>query len=124
MINNFSTKKTVLFSLSALGLSLIGSVISLPFEAKAACASSIQEVWSEGKFIEGGGVTNCGAARIENDVYNKCQQQAKLDPQIIGVSNTSWYNASSESDRTWDGKRSCKYRATYKCQFVVKTQSL
>ena len=94
-------------------LTLIGYGASISLTTNPACA---QPSW-EGQpfFIEGGGVSNCGAARIDVDAKNACINKAR----DTGVSYKSyrWYNADREDWQEWNGSRKCKYRATVVCVF-------
>ena len=79
-------------------------------------------VTSNEKFIEGSGVTNCGNARIANDVQNRCRTnllslEKSNSSCLYRHVDYSYWNASIDRDKTWDGKRSCTYRATYTCDY-------
>lgn len=122
-----SLKAFALSSLSTVGLSLGGLAASVPFSTNAACASniSVEQIWTSAKFIEGGGVTNCGSARIDSDVQGRCNAIAENNSRVLKVLDYTWYNASATQSNGsfYDRKRSCKYRATYKCKILVSNES-
>lgn len=123
-MNFFSLKNSILLGLSTIGLSTASFVIDLPFLSEKACAQNIREIWSKSEFIEGRGVTNCGPARVENDVRGRCNQRDELNNSILDVVDIHYYNYQPEFNRSWDGKRSCVYRATYQCKFLVRQENL
>lgn len=115
------------FAIATATLSLTGFAITLPFSSKAVCADTVnvETIWTSAKFIEGRGVTNCGSARIDNDVRSSCQNLVETNSQVLKLLEYTWYNAESEyTEGPWyDQKRSCVYRATYKCKILVSKES-
>ena len=88
------------------------------FSANTFCAMRT----SPDMFMEGSGVTNCGDARIANDAQNNCREYIRNLEQrnpscMYRYLNYRYWNADAEYNKRWDGKRSCKYRATYKCEY-------
>jgi hypothetical protein len=119
-----SLKSLVITGLASSGLGLTAFAMTLPISTPSAYAGETEyrNYWSSPQFIEGRGVDNCGAPRIQQDVQNRCQQRVSDDPEIVRLKDVEWYDASRTNSKSWDGKRSCVYRATYRCNFVKEKE--
>lgn len=121
-------KSLAITGLASSGLGLMFFVITLPIgtpnahaeQTSSSSQSKTRTSWSSPRLIEGRGVSNCGAARITEDVNVTCLRRASDDTDIIGVEDTHVYNATREDEQNWKGERSCVYRATYQCNFVKR----